>query len=238
MKLNEFVKKHSKRPVVFRTAKVPRGLPMSGIQRTCIHTLVNNKGISYDNMCKQSLGRMPRFNDLTAEEATLIIERGNYMHKKKNADRHMHTYGSESPQPTNATGGQKFHIQRLIQQAHVPYSVIVSEALGKIIDINTLTYKQAVAVIKTGKRMSGGQKKRIKRPEGKKISPFQQIDLDLLIDMHEVSYVTMCARALGRVVLRENLTFEQASRVIEMGKSIAGLPFSKPTPSLEGGKRG
>jgi len=232
MKLNEFVRKHSKKPVVFRTGKVP--LPMSGFQRTCISTLINAKGMHYDAMCKQSLGRMPRFNDLTSEEATLVIERGNYIYKKKEASRHVRTYGSESPQPTSVTIGQKSHIQKLIRQAHLSYHVMVNDALGIVMDINRLTYKQAVLVIKTGKRMCGSQKKHPKRPEGKKISPFQQIDLDLLIDMHEVSYVVMCARALGRVVLRENLTFEQASRVVEMGKSIADLPFSEPTPSLSG----
>lgn len=161
MKLNEFVKRQAGRPVVLRMSRVLRqgypDLSVSEVQKASIASLINIRGIPYDDMCELALGHMVNFNNLTAEEAVLVIERGNSLYQHRKADRHRRTYGSERPQPTKITAGQRSHIQKLIQQTHVPYRTILHDALGVVMGIDELTYTQAVLVIRAGKRMRGKQ---------------------------------------------------------------------------------
>jgi hypothetical protein len=169
MKLDEFAKKHIGKPVTFRmsekvTFKPPepyqQGHPdvtMSVIQKVCIDSLIN-KGMPYDNVCHSTLGYLAPLEALTAEEAMLIIERGNYLTKKRQDDRHRHTFGSNPKaskrvrRPMHVLDGQVRQIQSLVH-AGVAYHTMLREALGETKDINRLTFKEAVAVISAGTEM-------------------------------------------------------------------------------------
>jgi hypothetical protein len=160
MKLDEFVKKHADKPIIYKKTVQRQGHPdvmISVIQQVCIDSLIN-KGMPYDNVCHSTLGYLAPLEALTAEEAMLIIERGNYLTKKRQDDRHRHTFGSDpkvskrvSP-PLYAMKWQVRQIQSLVH-AGVAYHTMLREALGETKDIIRLTFKEAVAVISAGTKM-------------------------------------------------------------------------------------